>query len=59
MWFFKLPKNKWIGDFEDGLEHYAAKNVRCQCSVTEDLDDFYFSELEVLNCCTFLEKHLA
>jgi predicted nucleic acid-binding protein len=55
----QTSENKLIGDFEDGLEYYAAKNVRCQCIVTEDLDDFYFSELEVMNCCTFLEKYLA
>lgn len=50
--------NKKINDFEDGLEYYAAKSVRCNCIVTEDIKDFYFSEIEVLSCKNFFDKHL-
>ncbi|MDQ8003407.1 MAG: PIN domain-containing protein [Pedobacter sp.] len=50
--------NKKINDFEDGLEYYAAKSVRCNCIVTEDIEDFYFSEIEVLSCKNFFDKHL-
>lgn len=50
--------NKKINDFEDGLEYYAAKSVKCSCIVTEDIEDFYFSEVEVLSCKSFFDKHL-
>lgn len=51
-------KNKAIHDFEDGLEYYAAMENKCDCIVTEDQDDFYFSEIEVLNCKDFFIKYL-
>ncbi len=50
--------NKKIHDFEDGLEYYAAKENKCTCIITEDVSDFYFSEIEVLNCNSFFEKYL-
>jgi len=50
--------NKKIHDFEDGLEYYAAKQQDCNCIITEDVDDFYFSEIEVLNCQDFFKRHL-
>lgn len=50
--------NKKINDFEDGLEYYAAKSVKCNCIITEDIEDFYFSEIEVLSCKSFFDKHL-
>jgi len=51
-------KNKQINDFEDGLEYYAAKDVKCTCIITEDADDFYFSEIEVLDCKSFFNRYL-
>lgn len=51
-------QNKAVNDFEDGLEYYAALEANCKCIITEDIDDFYFSEIEVLNASQFLEKHL-
>lgn len=50
--------NKKINDFEDGLEYYAAKTTRCNCIVTEDIEDFYFSDIEVLNCNDFFNRFL-
>ena len=47
--------NKKIHDFEDGLQYYSALNSGCKCIVTEDLNDFYFSEIEVLTSRRFLE----
>ncbi len=47
--------NKKIHDFEDGLHYYSALNSGCKCIVTEDLNDFYFSEIEVLTSRRFLE----
>lgn len=50
--------NPVIHDFEDGLEYYAAKAVKCQCIITEDKNDFYFSDIEVLSSEDFFEKYL-
>lgn len=51
-------QNKAINDFEDGLEYYAALDENCQCIVTEDKSDFYFSEIEVLSSKEFCSKYL-
>lgn len=54
----KSLKNKKILDFEDGLEYYAAVENKCRCLITEDREDFYFSEIEVLNSEQFFEKYM-
>jgi predicted nucleic acid-binding protein len=54
----KTIKNAAINDFEDGLEYYAAKESKCDCIVTEDVKDFYFSDIEVIDCAGFFEKYL-
>ena len=48
--------HKKINDFEDGLEYYAALNAGCQCIVTENTEDFYFSDIDVLDSETFLNR---
>lgn len=53
----KTLENKKILDFEDGLEYYAAVENKCQCIVTENLKDFHFSEIEVINCEDFAVKY--
>lgn len=50
--------NKKIHDFEDGLEYHAALEQKCKCIITEDIEDFYFSDIEVLNCQEFFKRHL-
>ena len=50
--------NKKIHDFEDGLEYHAAEEQGCKCIITEDIEDFYFSDIEVLNCQEFFKRHL-
>lgn len=52
-------QNKAIHDFEDGLEYYAAKGSNCNYIITEDVADFYFSDIEVLNCKDFFKQHLG
>ena len=47
--------NKRIHDFEDALQYYSALNSGCKYIVTEDLNDFYFSEIEVMTSRKFLE----
>lgn len=49
--------NKKVLDFEDGLQYYAALHSACTCIVTDDTEDFHFSELPVLQPEHFLRKH--
>jgi predicted nucleic acid-binding protein len=51
-------KNKKIHDFEDGLQYYSALDSGCKYIITEDSDDFYFSEIEVLTGRQFLENYV-
>ncbi len=55
---FEVEKNKKIHDFEDGLQYYSALEKDCKYIITEDLEDFYFSEIEVVNSRAFLEQHV-
>jgi predicted nucleic acid-binding protein len=48
--------NSKISDFEDGLEYYAAIDAGCEVIVTEDTKDFWFSEIEVMDCEAFYKK---
>lgn len=54
----KTIQTSAIKDFEDGLEYYSAEESKCNCIITEDVDDFYFSKIEVLNSEDFLRKYL-
>ncbi|MFA6262392.1 MAG: PIN domain-containing protein [Bacteroidia bacterium] len=49
--------NKKIKDFEDGLEYYAALHSKCDCILTENESDYYFSAIEVMNSMRFIEKY--
>jgi predicted nucleic acid-binding protein len=51
-------KNKRVNDVEDGLEYYSAIGSGCKCIITEDKSDFYFSEIEVLNCRDYFQKYI-
>lgn len=53
----KTLGNKKIHDFEDGLEYYAAEMHGCNCIVSEDVQDFYFSDIEVLTCKDFFDRY--
>lgn len=55
----KTLQNLTIIDFEDGLEYYAALESNCHCIITEDVKDFYFSEIEVLKSESFFLKYMA
>ncbi|HEV8285787.1 MAG TPA: PIN domain-containing protein [Chitinophagaceae bacterium] len=54
----KCLGNPKVNDFEDGLEYYAAVESKCDCIITENENDFYFSDIEVLNCHDFFMKYL-
>jgi predicted nucleic acid-binding protein len=49
-------QNQNIHDFEDGLEYYSALQHQCNYIITENKEDFYFSEIETLNCQEFLQQ---
>ena len=51
--------DKKVNDFEDGIEYYSAQKSKCEIIITEDIADFYFSEIEVLNTKDFIEKYLC
>jgi predicted nucleic acid-binding protein len=51
----QVASNKKINDFEDGLEYYSARRYKCDVIVTEDIDDFYFSDILVLSSEAFLK----
>ena len=51
-------QNKKVHDFEDGLQYYAALHSSCTCIVTNDVDDFYFSDIQVLDPETFFKKYV-
>ena len=53
---FKAIENKLIHDFEDGMEYYSAVEHNCDCIITENQKDFYFSDIEVIGCEEFLLK---
>lgn len=50
-------KDKRVNDFEDGLEYYSAIAQGCEVIITEDLNDFYYSEIEVFDCKSFIRKY--
>ena len=54
----KTIQSPAINNFEDGLEYYSAEESKCNCIITEDIGDFYFSKIEVLNSEHFFRKYL-
>ncbi|MFT4204173.1 MAG: PIN domain-containing protein [Chitinophagaceae bacterium] len=54
----KTVRNKSIHDFEDGLQYYAAVDAGCKVIVTENVEDFYFSEIAVRGSEDFLKEYV-
>lgn len=54
----KATQNKAIHDFEDGLQYYSAVDAGCEVIVTENVEDFYFSEIAVKNSDDFLKEYV-
>ncbi len=50
--------NAAIHDVEDGMQYYSALSSACTYIVSEDKDDFYFSEIKVVGCKEFLQTCL-
>lgn len=55
----QVKNNKAIHDFEDGLEYYSAIRSKCDCIITQDLADFYFSEIEILDTENFISRYFS
>lgn len=51
--------NKSLPDFEDAMQYYAAVNAGCDCIITYDRKDYWFSELEVLLPEEYLMKYVV
>jgi predicted nucleic acid-binding protein len=51
----QVAQNKKIHDFEDGLEYYSATRHKCDVLITQDLGDFYFSDIPVSSAEAFLK----
>jgi len=49
-------QNRLIHDFEDGMEYYSAIQHKCDCIITENQEDFYFSDLEAIGCEEFIKR---
>ncbi len=49
--------NPKILDFENGLKYYAAINAGCQIIITENGDDFHFSDLPVYDAKNYMLNH--
>ena len=47
-----------VNDLEDGFQYFAAEEAGCDCIVTENGKDYYFSEIEVLSSEDFFIKYL-
>lgn len=52
----KALENNQVLDFEDGMEYYSAIQHQCDCIVTENQQDFYFSDIEIIGCEALLLK---
>ena len=48
--------NPAIHDVEYGMQYYSAITSGCTYIVTEDKEDYYFSEIKVVSCKEFLKK---
>ena len=51
-------KNNKVHDFEDGLQYYAALHSNCAYIVSDDTNDFYFSDIPVFNAENFFRNHV-
>lgn len=54
----QVIENEIINDFEDGLQYYAAENEGVEYIITENVDDYYFGSIKVLNCEQFFSQVL-
>jgi predicted nucleic acid-binding protein len=51
--------NPKIDNFEDGLQYYAALHAKCDLILAENVPDFHFSKIQVLDSEDFLINHFS
>lgn len=51
-------RDKRVHDLEDGMQYYSALEAGCVALISEDGDDFYFSEIEVLKSREFMTRYV-
>lgn len=49
--------DKRVGDFEDGMEYYSAIEEGCQLIITENVSDFFYSEIPVMDSRQFIREY--
>ena len=54
----KAIQNPAVNDLEDGIQYYSAVMAECELIITENVKDFHFSEIKVLDCQSFLKHSL-
>jgi len=54
----KSVENPQILDIEDGIQYYSAASSNCDFIITDNLEDFHFSEIPIRSCETFLKHEL-
>lgn len=54
----KAITNPKIYDFEDGMQYYSAVAMGCEIIVTSDKNDYYFSDIPVVDSEEFLKDYL-
>ncbi len=55
----KALQNPRVRDLEDGIEYYSALESKCDCIITEDSGDFFFSSISVMSSQAFFERHVV
>lgn len=50
--------NASIHDVEDGMQYYSAISASCTYIITEDKDDYYFANINVMSCMEFLKNQV-
>ena len=48
-----------VKDLEDGFQYYSALDAGCDCIVTENTGDYYYSRIEVLCSLDFYSRYMA
>lgn len=51
--------NPKVVDLEDGIQYYSAERANCDYIITQNLKDFYFSEIKVCSCEMYLKQELS
>ncbi len=54
----RAAKNRSVTDLEDGIQYYSAVGESCEFIISENVKDFHFSEIKVVDCESFLKHGL-